>query len=131
MNRDREEIEKQLPFKLPGSNKKPVWERLSKRDYMLSQSMRLEAHKGCPLPAFHHTHSANYSQLAMEVAMEVALEPENGAREWSPRMEPENGGRHGARERSLPRQIKWVYVNDHKHGTCPGAKARKLPLSPD
>jgi hypothetical protein len=75
MNRDREEIEKQLPFKLPGSNKKPVWERLSKRDYMLSQSMRLEAHKGCPLPAFHHTHSANYSQLAMEVAMIGCVPP--------------------------------------------------------
>jgi len=74
MNKDREELEKQLPFRLPGSQT-PVWERLSKRDAWLTASTRIEVFKGCPLPARAHAHAAEYSQAAMEAAMIGSVPP--------------------------------------------------------
>lgn len=76
MNKDREGIEDQLPYKLPGNDgRSNVWDRLSQRDFMLNRATRPENFDGCPRPARFHAQAAEYSTLAMESAMIGSVPP--------------------------------------------------------
>ena len=72
MNRDREEIDRQLTarnagFKLPSSSPN-VWQRLTSRQRNTMRAMAPEAFDGCPRPAFFNTHAADYSRSAYEAS---------------------------------------------------------------
>ena len=85
MNKDREEIERQLQDKQPedasahrhkilrpGAN---VWDRLSNQDRRLMKSTSPKAFKGCPVPARFHAHAADYSETAFQAAMIGSVPP--------------------------------------------------------
>ena len=79
MNKDREELDRQLEvknahFRLPGSNSS-VWERLSRRQVHTMRTNLVEAWDGCPRPACFHAHAAEYSRQAFEAARVGSVPP--------------------------------------------------------